>query len=252
MRYVSQFKRVWCRTKKVKQLNIPLAWGVRSVEAAAKGIQQQHSRCGCRFLWAVKWSIIPSQALGLCFLRARNSLYIPKRKKKRLICAFTTWKVDLFGRWEVSLPNAALLGRTQDVLAKINNVLQLVLESVETQHRTVLHRDCISVLHLYYSCYTNQFFFTPSIYPDSPHPTHACLFFNCLKYEKNTWPLKQNEPHLSEMSLPQRSSRLKFKGRAENKGAHQAASVPHLHQLVLIFMSLLDHLSSPRLSNPPL
>lgn len=152
----------------------------------------------------------------------------------------------------MSLPNAALLGRTQDVLAKINNVLQLVLESVETQHRTVLHRDCISVLHLYYSCYTNQFFFTPSIYPDSPHPTHACLFFNCLKYEKNTWPLKQNEPHLSEMSLPQRSSRLKFKGRAENKGAHQAASVPHLHQLVLIFMSLLDHLSSPRLSNPPL
>lgn len=120
----------------------------------------------------------------------RGILFISRRgkKKNRLICAFTTWKVDLFGQWEVSLPNAALLGRTQDVLAKMNNVLQLVLESVETQPRTVLHRDCISV-HLYYSCYTSQFFLLQAhasiwIYPDSPHPTHACLFLTVSNMKK--------------------------------------------------------------------
>lgn len=126
----------------------------------------------------------------VCVSCGRGILFISQRgKKNRLICDFMTWKVDLFGRWEVSLPNAALLGRTQDVLAKMNNVLQLVLESVETQPRRGLHWDCISILHLYYSCYTNQFFLLRAhasvwFYPDSPHLTHA--FFLTVSNMKKT------------------------------------------------------------------
>lgn len=93
--YVSQFKSdLWWRTKEVKTAEHPAHSGVRTVGVAARGIRQQHWRCGCRFLQAVKWSVIPSQALGLLFLWARNFLYIPKGrkgKKKQL----NMWFYDL-------------------------------------------------------------------------------------------------------------------------------------------------------------
>lgn len=54
-----------------------------------------------------------------------------------------------------------------------------------------------------------------------PHP-HFFFFFYCLQYEKSTWPVKWNGPQpCREMSLPQRTSGLKFKGLPENKGVRR-------------------------------
>lgn len=82
--------------------------------------------------------------------------------------------------------------------------------------------------------------FTGGHHPPHPH----VFFFYCLQYEKSTWPVKWNGPQpCREMSLPQRTSGLKFKGLPENKGVRR-----HFHIFIRSYwfpMSLLDLFPSP-------